>query len=53
MIFNLLNQLPGVPKPAKMESSTQESSTPCSCKGMEVDLMDFVNEDICLLLAEE
>jgi hypothetical protein len=34
MIVNLLNQLPGVPKLAKMESSTQESSTPRSHKGM-------------------
>jgi hypothetical protein len=53
MIVNLLNQLPGVPKPAETESSTQESSTPRSCKGMEVDLMDFADEDIRLLSAEE
>ncbi len=46
MIVNLLNQLSGVPKPAKMVSSTQESSTPRSCKGMEGDLMDFADEDI-------
>jgi hypothetical protein len=53
MILNLLNQLPGVPKPAETKSSTQESSTPHSCKGMEVDLTDFADEDIRLLLAEE
>ncbi len=53
MIVNLLNQLPGVPKPAETESSTQESSTPRSPNGMEVDLTDFADEDIRLLLAEE
>jgi hypothetical protein len=53
MIVNLLNQLPGVPKPAETESSTQRSSTPRSPKGMEVDLTDFADEDIRLLSAEE
>jgi hypothetical protein len=53
MIVNLLNQLPGVPKPAETKSSTQASSTPHSSKAMEVDMMDFADEDIRLLSAEE
>jgi hypothetical protein len=53
MIVYLLNQLPGVPKPAETDSSTQESSTPRSRKGMEVDLTDFADEDIRSLSAEE
>jgi hypothetical protein len=51
MIVNLLNQLPGVPNPARMESSTQGSSTPHSRKGMEV--MTFPDDDEHSLLDDE
>jgi hypothetical protein len=38
MIVNLLNQLPGVPRSAGMESLTEQLSTPTGRRGMEVDI---------------